>query len=75
MKGKNALISILSLYPELADEWIADEEEAQKWGKFGGHTYFPNVTIKTLRDIAQNNLFKDVDLSNVGAAFNCACTT
>jgi len=26
MKGKNAIISILSIYPELADEWIKDEE-------------------------------------------------
>lgn len=75
MKGKNAIISILSLYPELADEWVADEKEAQKWGKFGGHTYFPDVTIEQLRNIAQNNLFKDMDLSEITPAFNCACTT
>ena len=74
MKGKNAIISILSVYPELADEWIADEKEAEKWGK-GAHTYFPSVTIKQLRNIAQNNLFKDIDLSEINPAFNCACST
>lgn len=75
MKGKNAIISILSVYPELADKWIADEEEAQKGGKFVGHTYFPDVTYKTLKQIAQNNLFKQQDLSEIAPAFNCACTS
>jgi 3'-phosphoadenosine 5'-phosphosulfate sulfotransferase (PAPS reductase)/FAD synthetase len=75
MKGKNAIISILSLYPELGDVWINDENEAQKHGKFGGHTYFPNTTIEQLRNLAQNNLFKDMDLTEINPAFNCACTT
>jgi hypothetical protein len=75
MKGKNAIISILSLYPELADEWINNEKEAQKNGKFGGHTYFNDVTIEQLRNIAQNNLFKDFDLSEISPVYNCACTT
>jgi hypothetical protein len=75
MKGKNAIIAILSLYPELADEWINDENEAQKNGKFGGHTYFKDVTIDQLRNIAQNNLFKGIDLTNMNPAYNCACTT
>ena len=75
MKGKNAIISILASYPELADEWIKDEEEAQKNGKFGGHTYFNDVTYKQLKEIAQNNLFKDYDLTEIKPAFDCACTT
>ena len=76
MKGKNAIIAILREYPELADKWIADEEEAQKNGKFGGHTYFPDVTYKTLKNIAQNNLFKNsTDLSEIAPAFDCACTS
>jgi len=77
MKGKNAIMAILSLYPELAEPWINDENEAQKHGKFGGHTYFPDVTIEQLRDTAQNNLFKDYhkELANMQPAFNCACTT
>jgi hypothetical protein len=75
MKGKNAIINILSSYPDLADKWIADEEEAQKNGKYGGHTYFPDVTYKTLKAIAQNNLFKSVDLSEIAPAFDCACTS
>lgn len=74
MKGKNAIISILASYPELADEWIKDEEEAQKNGKYGGHTYFHDITYKQLLNIAQNNLFKDYDLSEIKPAFDCACT-
>jgi hypothetical protein len=69
MKGKNAIINILASYPELAEPWIADEEKA------GGRTYLPNVTIKQLLSIAQNNLFKDKDLNEVTPAFDCACTT
>ena len=75
MKGKNAIISILASYPELANQWINDEEEAQKNGKYGGHTYFPDITYKQLLQIAQNNLFKDYDLNNIKPAFDCACTS
>lgn len=75
MKGKNAIINILATYPELAEPWIKDEEIAQQHGKYGGHTYFPDVTIKQLLSIAQNNLFKDINLNEVTPAFDCACTT
>ena len=75
MKGKNAIISILSVYPELADKWIADEEKAQINDMGGGHRYFTDVDYKTLKQIAQNNLFKPTDLNEVAPAFNCACTT
>jgi 3'-phosphoadenosine 5'-phosphosulfate sulfotransferase (PAPS reductase)/FAD synthetase len=78
MKGKDAIITILSQYPELADKWIKDEEESAK--QFG-HTYLPGTTIKALRGIAQSNLF-DVSkemaqdrLNKIEAAFSCACTT
>jgi len=74
MKGKNAIINILSVYPELAEQWIQDEEEAQKNGKFGGHTYFPDITYKQMLSIAQNNLFTN-HLENISPAFDCACTT
>jgi 3'-phosphoadenosine 5'-phosphosulfate sulfotransferase (PAPS reductase)/FAD synthetase len=69
MKGKNAIINILASYPELADPWVKDEENA------GGRTYLHGVTIKQLLSIAQNNLFKDKDLNEVTPAFDCACTT
>jgi len=72
MKGKNAIISILASYPELADKWIADEEIETNIFR---HTYFPNITIRQLREYAQNNLFKDYDLTEIKPAFNCACTT
>jgi len=71
MKGKNAIMAILREYPELADQWINDEEQA---AKTFGHTYFKGVTIKQLRDISQNNLFKDFNLNEITPAFNCACT-
>jgi len=73
MKGKNAIMSILASYPELAEDWIKDEENNKNIGK--GYTYFNGTTIKQLRDIAQNNLFKDYDLSEIKPAFDCACTS
>lgn len=75
MKGKNAIINILRNHPELAEEWIKDEDEAQKNGKFGGHTYFPDITYRDMLSIAENNLFKDTDLYKVLPAFDCACTS
>ena len=75
MKGKNAIIAILREYPELADVWIEDENRAKKQNRLGGgHTYFTDVTIEYLREIAQNNLFKDLDLGEIAPAYNCACT-
>jgi hypothetical protein len=66
MKGKNAIISILIQYPELADKWINDE-------KRNGGTYFNGVSYEQLRRIAQNNLFKDYNLNVVQPAFDCSC--
>jgi hypothetical protein len=71
MKGKNAIAAILMSYPELADPWIADEERNLK----AGHTYLPNTSIRQIRDVAVNNLFKGYDLNQINPAFNCACTT
>jgi hypothetical protein len=68
MKGKNAIINILSSYPELADKWIKDEEE-----NINGYTYFADITIKQMKSIAQNNLFKN-NLEDITPAFDCACT-
>ncbi len=77
MKGKSALMAIMAKYPELADKWIADEDaskERKEGSKKIGHTYFEGVTIRQLRDIAQNNLFKDYNLDEIKPAFDCACT-
>lgn len=74
MKGKNAIINILSVYPELAQPWINDEEQAKKNSKYGGHTYLPGITYKQMLSIAQNNLFKN-NLNDISPAFDCACTT
>jgi len=78
MKGVNAISSILTIYPELAEPWINDEKQSEK--QFG-HTYFPGVTIEQIRDRAQNNLFKDLpeyvefQLSQMQPSLTCACTT
>lgn len=73
MKGKNAIMNILASYPELADEWIKDEENNKLMG--GGYQYFEDLSIKQMRDIAVNNLFKGVDLNQISPAFDCACTS
>ena len=68
MKGKNAILSILASYPELAEPWIADE-------KLKGYTYLKDISIEQLKQIAENNLFKGYDLTQMSPAFDCACTT
>jgi hypothetical protein len=69
MKGKNAIMNILSSYPELADKWIADEE------KMKPYQYFQDITMKNMRDIASNNLFRQSNLDDINPAFDCACTS
>jgi hypothetical protein len=72
LKGKNAIINIMRSYPELAKEWIEDEEYSKTIGK--GHTYFEDTTYKQLLNLAQNDLFKGQDLNQLDAAYNCSCT-
>lgn len=72
MKGKSAIMAILREYPELADPWINDENEARK---SSGHTYIKGATIEQLRDMAQNNLFKDYNLDKLSPGIDCACTS
>jgi len=74
MKGKNAIIAILREHPELADEWIKDEDIAQANGKLGGHTYFPDTTIRELLNVS-NQLKRDYDLTEIKPAFDCSCGT
>jgi hypothetical protein len=66
-------MNILASYPELADEWIEDEERNKIIGK--GYQYFEGISMKNMRDIAQNKLFKETDLSQITPAFDCACTS
>jgi hypothetical protein len=73
LKGKNAIINIMRSYPELAKDWIEDEELSKSIGK--GHTYFEDITYKQLLNYAQNDLFKGQDLSDLNPAFNCSCTS
>lgn len=68
MKGKNAIISILQSYPELAEPWINDEKQT-------GYTYLKDISMEQLKNIATNHLFKNVNLGELKPAFDCACTT
>jgi hypothetical protein len=73
LKGKNAIISILRDFPELANDWIKDEEMSAKSG--ANRTYFQDTTYKQLLQIAQSDLFKGQDLKDINPAFNCSCTS
>jgi len=75
MKGQAAIITILSQYPELAEPWINDEDMSEKLnGRGNGRTYFNGITIRQLRDYAQNSLFKDYKLDDVLPQYNCECS-
>ena len=67
-KGKNNIITILSKYPDLANEWIKDETLNMK-----GNTYFNGITIKELLEISKLPK-KQYDLFELLPAYDCACT-
>ena len=69
LKGKDALINIMRAYPELAKEWIEDEELTNN------RTYLQGITYKQLFEISQKpDLFTSINLENIDPAFNCSCT-
>jgi hypothetical protein len=72
LKGKNVIISIMRDYPELAKEWIRDEEMSAKSGR--NRTYFQDITYRELFNISQSDLFKQQDLSDLSPAYDCSCT-
>lgn len=69
MKGKNAILAIMREYPELAKEWIEDEQKCKY-----KHTYLNGISYKELLNIAQNNLFKNYNLDEINSAYTCNCT-
>ena len=71
MKGKNNIINILRHDPNLANEWIKDEENsALKYG----HTYLKGITIAECLQIAQSpNLFTNISLDELTPAYDCSC--
>lgn len=72
LKGKDVVMAIMKHFPELADKWIEDEEQAKK---MFGHTYFKGTTYKELLDLSKTKYVKKHDLNDLVAAFNCSCTT
>lgn len=75
LKGKNAIIRILSVYPELADKWIEDEEQSKILNNGAGRQYFKDTTYKELLNIAKSqlSLFKNTDLTTIEPAYTCEC--
>ena len=72
LKGKDNIIKILQLHPELADPWIADEEHAATNKSGGKPTFIKGITYKELLRISQTQktLF---DLNEALPAYNCSC--
>ncbi len=71
MKGKNNIINILRHDPNLANEWIKDEENS---ALKNGHTYLKGITIAECLQIAQSpNLFTHISLDELTPAYDCSC--
>lgn len=73
LKGKNAIISILRDFPELAEDWIKDEEMSKKSG--ANRTYFQDITYKELLELSKIKTTKQMSLNEINPAFNCSCTS
>lgn len=74
LKGQLAVMTVYQHYPEKADKWIEDEENKILNKK--GHTYFPGVTHRQLRDQAlkmkaEGNILL---LEEATPALNCTCS-
>ena len=68
LKGKNAIVNILRQHPDLAEKWIADEEQI-------GATYIKGVSYKQLLETAKKPFYTQLRLDDIEPAFNCSCTT
>lgn len=68
MKGQAAIIAIYAEYPELAEKWIADEENNPN-----GYTYLKGITHKEMLETSKN-IKSGYDLNKIEPKFNCACT-
>lgn len=73
LKGKAAIIKILSVYPELADKWIADEKGMDEKGRPLAR-YFPDVTYEQLLEMAKKITPSESDLKLLTPAYSCSCT-
>lgn len=73
MKGPDAIIKILTNYPERADRWIADEEDSRN---IYGHTYVKGFKMSELKEKALVLISsgKIYPLEQVTPQMNCVCT-
>jgi len=75
LKGKDVIIRILQLYPELAEKWIKDEYHAALNRK-KKPTFIKGISYKELLHIAQSqkSLFDHEKLTELTPSFSCSCT-
>jgi len=66
MKGKNAILTIMRDYPELAEKWIRDEQ-------LTGGTYFKDTSYSQLLSLATTQKISS-DINKITPAYDCACT-
>jgi len=73
-KGKNVLIMLHKLYPELMQVWIEDELIVGKKRGKSNFSYIKDISHQNMREIAQriNYLY---DLEEMKPAYECACTS
>lgn len=74
LKGKNTLIKIMAMYPELAVKWIEDERRSNVGRDQKIGTFFTDTTYEELLKIAlaQKTTF---NLEEAMPAYSCTCTT
>jgi hypothetical protein len=65
LKGKNNIIKLMALYPELADKWIADEQRS-------GNTFFPDISYEQLLAFAKTT-HQNFKLEGAEPAYTCHC--
>lgn len=73
-KGKNVLIMLHKLYPELMNVWIEDEQIVGKKRGKKNFSYIQNMSHTEMRQIAERTKFL-FDINEMTPAYNCACTS
>ncbi len=76
LKGKNALINIFKMFPELADKWISDESKISARGNYTKPaTYIKDISYKSLLEASKKIQTLNFNIEDLKPAFNCTCTT
>ena len=68
LKGKNQIIKIMKMYPELAKDWIEMEEMVE------GRTFINGVSYRNLFEISKSISYSEPDLDSLKSEFSCSCS-